>query len=97
MIRNAFLKRVESVLETLDEEIDRIAARAEKVEADARIRYDEEIAVLRLKQEVVRAKILRVREAGGASWGTLKSGVLDATDDLKNAVENAIARLKKSA
>jgi len=97
MIRNAFLKRVESVLETLDEDIDRIAARAEKVEADARIRYDEEIAVLRMKQEVVRATILRVREAGGASWGALKSGVLDATDDLKNAVENAIARLKKSA
>ncbi len=97
MIRNAFLKRVESVLETLDEEIDRIAARAGKVEADARIRYDEEIAVLRMKQEVVRAKTRRVRDAGPASWGVLKSGVQEAADDLKNAIEQAIARLKKSA
>lgn len=97
MIRNAFLKRVESALETLDAEIDEIAARAEKVEADARIRYDEEIAVLRMKQEAVRVKVLRVRQAGGASWGELKSGVLDATGDLKNAVERAIARLRKSA
>jgi len=97
MIRKAFLKRVESAVESLDEEIDRIAAKAEKVEADVRIRYDEEIDVLRMKQEAVRAKIQRVREAGGASWGELKGGVLEATDDLKKAVEKAIDRLKKSA
>ena len=97
MIRNAYLKRVESVLETLDEEIDRIAARAGKVDADARIRYDEEIAALRMKQEAVRATIRRVRDAGAASWGVLKSGVHGATDELKNAIEQAIARLKKSA
>ena len=97
MIRNAFLKRVESALETLDAEIDGIAAKAEKAGTDARIRYDEEIAVLRLKQEVVRVKIKRVREAGGASWGALKGGVLDATDDLRTAIVNAVDRLKKSA
>lgn len=97
MIRKAFLKRVESALESLDEEIDRIAAKAEKAEADVRVRYDEEIDVLRMKQEVVRAKIRRVREAGGASWGELKGGVLEATDELKKAIEKAVDRLRKSA
>ncbi len=97
MIRKAFLRRVEAALDTLDAEIDRIAAKAGKVDADARIRYDEEIAVLRLKQDAARRKIRGVREAGAASWGELKDGVHDATDDLKNAIERAIARLKKSA
>jgi len=97
MIRKAFLKRVESALETLDEDIDRIAAKAEKVEADVRIRYDEEIDVLRMKQEAVRAKVQQVRDAGAGSWGALKRGVQDATDDLKNAVEKAVERLRKSA
>ncbi|MGE5190392.1 MAG: hypothetical protein ACM3NF_10070 [Gemmatimonadota bacterium] len=97
MIRNAFLKRVEAILETLDEEIGGIAAKAEKAGTDARIRYDGEIAVLRMKREAVGAKIRQVREAGGASWGALKNGVQEALDDLKKAIENAIDRLRKSA
>ncbi|MGE5664803.1 MAG: hypothetical protein ACM31I_10785 [Deltaproteobacteria bacterium] len=97
MIRNAFLKRVESALEALDAEVDRIAARAQKTERDARIRYDEEIAVLRMKQEVVRATIRRVRDAGGASWGAMKNGVRLSLDDLRSAIDKAIDRLKKSA
>ena len=97
MIRNAFLKRVESALETLDEDIDRLAAKAEKAGQDARIRYDEEIAVLRMKRESVGVEVQRLRNAGGASWGPLKSGVLEGTDDLKKAIGRAVERLKKSA
>ncbi len=97
MIRNAFLKRVASTLEALDEEIDRLASKAEKAGRDAKIRYDEEIAVLRMKREAVGAKVQRVREAGDAAWGTLKSGVLEATDDLEKAIAKAVERLKKSA
>ncbi len=97
MVRNAFLKRVASTLETLDDEIDRLTAKAEKAGHDAKIRYDEELAVLRIKREAVRAKIQQVRDAGAGSWGTLKSGVQDATDDLKNAIAKAIERLRKSA
>ncbi len=97
MVRNAFLKRVTSALETLDREIDRIAAKAEKAGQDAKIRYDEELAVLRMKREAVRAKVQQIRDAGAGSWGALKGGVQDATDDLKKAIEKAIERLKKSA
>ncbi len=97
MVRNAFLKRVESKLRDLDDEIDGLAAKAEKAGHDARIRYDEEIAALRMKREAVDGKIQRVREAGGASWGALKGGVLDATDDLKRAIGNAVERLRRSA
>lgn len=97
MIRSAYLKKVESGLATLDAEIDGIAARAEKAGKDAKIRYDEEIAVLRMKQQAVRAKIRRVRDAGGTSWGALKGGVQEATDDLEKAIERALERLKKSA
>ncbi len=97
MIRRAFLKRVESALETLDAEIDRLSEKAGKVDRDARVRYDEELAVLRMKREAVAEKIQRVREAGGNSWGVLKTGVLDATEDLEKATAKAIERLRKSA
>ncbi len=97
MVRNAFLKRMESTLETLDREIDAIVAKAGKAGQDAKIRYDEEIAVLRMKREAVGAKVQQVRDAGAASWGVLTSGVRDATDDLRKSIERAIERLRKSA
>ncbi len=97
MIRRAFLKRVQSTLETLDAEIDRLAEKAGKVSRDARIRYDEELAVLRMKREAVDEKIQRVREAGADSWGLLKVGVQAATDDLEKAIGKALERLRKSA
>ncbi len=97
MIRKAFLKRVESALETLDVEIDSLAAKAGKVGQDAKVRYDEELAVLRMKREAVAEKIRRVEEAGGDSWGVLKSGVLDATEELRKAIGKATERLRKSA
>ncbi len=97
MIRNAFLKRLESGLRALDAEIDALSAKAEQVGRDAKIRYDEEIAVLRMKQDAVRAKVQRVRDAGGASWGTLKDGAQEAADDLRSAIARAVERLRKSA
>ncbi len=97
MVRNAFLKRVTSALETLDDEIDRLSAKAEKVGRDAKVRYDEELAILHMKREAVRAKVEQVRNAGAGSWGALKGGVQDATDDLRKAIDKAIERLRKSA
>ncbi len=97
MVRNAFLKRVASALETLDDEIDRLAAKAETVGRDAKVRYDEELAILRMKREAVRAKVEQVRDAGAGSWGALKGGVQDATDDLRKAIDKAVERLRKSA
>lgn len=97
MVRNAFLKRVASALETLDDEIDRLAVKAEKAGRDAKLHYDEELAILHMKREAVRAKIEQVRDAGAGSWGTLKGGVKSATDDLRKAIDEAVERLRKSA
>ncbi len=97
MVRNAFLKRVASALETLDDEIDRLAAKAEKVGRDAKVRYDEELGILHMKREAVHAKVEQVRNAGAGSWGALKGGVQDATDDLRKAIDKAVERLRKSA
>lgn len=97
MVRNAYLKKIESRLEEWDWEIARLKEKAEKAEADAKTLYHDELKVLRSKQEVARKRILELRDAGAQNWGKFKSGVEEALDDLKKAVDSAISRLRKSA
>lgn len=97
MLRTQFLKKVEARLEELGREIDKIKARAETAEAAAKAKYQEQIEILRSKQDAARKQLGKVRDAGSASWGHLKGGAEKAYDELKKAVDTAIETLKKIA
>lgn len=97
MIRNAYLKKIEGALESLDREIGRLQVKGERAEKNLRNRYEEEIEILKRKRDVVNDKIREIRESGAGSWGELKSGAQSSLDDLKQAVDKAIAKLRKSA
>ena len=97
MVRNAYLKKIEEKLEDWEWEIARIKEKADKVQGDARILYDEQLKVLRAKQKAARERLQDVREAGADSWGKFKTGVETALDDLKKAIDTAVSKLKKSA
>ena len=97
MLRNAYLKRIEGALESLDTEIAALQLKGERAEKNLRKMYVEEIEVLKRKRDAVTGKIRDIRGSGAASWGDLKSGTQSALDELKTAVDKAISKLKKSA
>ncbi|MCL5966578.1 MAG: hypothetical protein M1550_05155 [Deltaproteobacteria bacterium] len=96
MIRNTYLRKVEAVLKRLDDEIDTLSHKSEKASAEAKEIYNEQIEILRAKAGAARAKLREVREAGAGSWGEFKKGAEFAIDDLRKAIDNAIARVKKT-
>jgi ElaB/YqjD/DUF883 family membrane-anchored ribosome-binding protein len=96
MIRNAYLKKVEARLGRLGEDIDSLAKKAESASADVREIVARQIAVLRSKTVTARDRIQVVRAAGERNWGLLKKGADDALDDLKQAVDNAYQRIRKT-
>jgi hypothetical protein len=79
------------------DEISRIRREAEKAKADMKGKYQEQLEVLRSRQELALERIRELREAGAGNWGNFKSGAEAAVEDLKKAVEDAIAKLRKSA
>ncbi len=97
MVRNAYLKRIEEKFEDWEKEISKIKDKADKVGDEARDIYDEQLKVLRSKQKVARERIQDLRDAGAPNWGKFKSGVEEALDDLKKAVDIAVSKLRKSA
>jgi hypothetical protein len=97
MLRKAYLKKLEARLEVWVDEISRLQGEAEKAKVDMKIKYWEQLKVLRLRREAALERIRELREAGEGNWGKFKSGAEEAVDDLKKAVEDAIAKLRKSA
>ncbi len=96
MIRNAYLKRISSRLEDLDEEIDRFRRKAEGASGEAKALCGRSLATLRPKADEVRRRIREVREAGAADWGRLKEGTEDALEELRQAVDAAIRQIRKT-
>lgn len=96
MIRNTYLRKVERLLRRLDDEIEMLAHKSEKASAEAREVYDEQIVILRAKAAAVRNRIREVSEAAAGRWGEYKKGVEFALEDLRRAINNAVARVKRT-
>lgn len=97
MIKNAYLRKMESKLRELDEEIADLKVKTEKTTTEVRAKLNDQIEILRSKQTVARNTLREVREAGAGSWGRMKVGAERAYDDVKKALDEAVARLRKSA
>jgi len=93
--REHYQEQIESRLHEWGEEIEKIRTKADKLGAEARDRYREQIEDLRARQETARKNLEDLKRAGGEAWEDLRSGAEAALDELKKGVEGAIAKLKK--
>ncbi len=93
--REHYLEQIESTLNGWGEEIEKIRKKADKLGADAKGKYLEQIEGLRASQETARIKLEELKRTGGEAWEDLRSGAEAALDELKKGVEGAVAKLKK--
>ena len=93
--REHYQEQIESTLNEWGEEIEKIRKKADRMGADARGKYREQVEDLRVRQETARKKLEDLKRAGGEAWEDLRSGADAALDELKKGVEGAVAKLKK--
>ena len=93
--REHYLDQIESTLNEWGEEIEKIRKKADKLGADARGKYREQIEDLRVRQETAWKNLEDLKRTGGEAWEDLRSGAEAALDELKKGMEGAVARLKK--
>ena len=93
--REHYQEQIESTLNEWGEEIEKIRKKADRLGADARGKYREQIEDLRLRQETARKRLEDLKRAGGEAWEDLRSGADAALDELKKGVEGAVSKLKK--
>ena len=93
--RDEYVRKMHSMLDKWNAEIDVLSAKAERAETEARGEFDKQIAALRVKQDEARAKLETLRNAGEDAWKDFQAGIEMAWDAMHEAIESAKSRFNK--
>ncbi|MEX0958510.1 MAG: hypothetical protein WDZ63_04430 [Burkholderiales bacterium] len=92
--RDAYIEKVKAKIDQWNADIDKLQAKAKEVDADARIKYDEQIAELKKQRDEAEAKMKEARAASEEAWADLRAGFESAWDSVSNAFSTAMKRFK---
>ena len=89
---NPYEQKLQAQLDEWSAEIDKLKAKADKAEADARIDYEKQIEELKAMQNAAYQKLNEFRKAGDAATEDMKSGIEKAFNALNDAIKSASSR-----
>lgn len=92
--KEAFEKQFEAQLNEWKAEVDVLRAKANKADAEMRIKYHEQIDKLQAKEKEVRSRLSSLKHAGEESWQDLKKGLEEASDSLSKAFSSIKTKFK---
>ena len=93
-IREAYQEKMHAQLDEWQQKIDMLKSKADKAEAEQKIKYYEQIESLRTKQQALNEKLDELRTASESAWDDVKAGVDLAWHDLEHAFERAVNKFK---
>jgi chromosome segregation ATPase len=90
--KEAYEKKLEAQLQEWKTDIDKMKAKADKADAEAKLEYYKQIEDLRTKQEAAQKKLTELKAAGESAWEDLKSGIDLAWTSLGESIKSARSR-----
>jgi hypothetical protein len=94
--RDQYQKKMSSVMHGLDDQIDELKEKARAGSAQAKARYDQEIAELARQRDALRDRLARLRAASPDIWADVKSGVSAAARDLRDTLDKVKSHIDSS-
>ena len=88
---------IESLASELKEwsaQIDILSAKADNLASQAKLKYVEELDVLRAKQHAAGEKMKELEDAGGNAWETVKETADKIWDDMRVGLADAASKFK---
>lgn len=93
-MKDAYLQKIDAQMEEWKTEIDKMKAKADKADADAKLKYYEQIEELRTKQQAAQEKLRELRNSSEDAWEDLKAGFELARVSLGEAIKSASSRFQ---
>ncbi len=93
-MKEAYEKKLQAQLDEWEAGIDKLQAKADQAEAEAKIDYYKQIEELRAMKEAAGKKLSELQATGDDAWEDLKAGVESSWASLRNAVKSATSRFK---
>jgi uncharacterized coiled-coil DUF342 family protein len=91
-LKDTYIQKMQTRLREFDKEINELAVKAIRANAEAKQEYYKQIEELRDKQDVAIEKLETLRQTGDDTWKNLKAIIDSAWDDLSDAVKSAASR-----
>lgn len=88
----AYEQKLKAQLDEWSAEIARMKAKADKADADAQLRFHDQISELQDKQQDVRKKLDELQNSGESAFDDLKAGIESAWHSMGKALEKAQSR-----
>ncbi|MCF8093714.1 MAG: coiled coil domain-containing protein [Desulfotignum sp.] len=90
--KEAYEKKLEAQLKEWKTDIDKMKAKADKADAEAKLEYYKQIEDLQSKQEAVQKKLTELKAADESAWEDLKSGIDLAWTSLGESIKSPRSR-----
>ena len=87
--RDAYVQKLKAKMDEWNAEIDKVAAKADRADAEAKIEYHKQLEDLRAKRKDVEEKIAELQQAGESAWEDLKQGLENSWEILKASLTKA--------
>ena len=93
--KEEYIRKLEAQLREWSSKIDELQIKADRMKADARVKYKESFETWDKRKEQAQIKLKELKEGSGPAWEEFKTGIENAWQELKTAFDNAIAKLKQ--
>jgi hypothetical protein len=91
--RDQYQKKMSSLLHDVDDQIEELKEKTRAGSAEARTRYDRELADLARQRDALQSRLSRLRAAAPDVWAEIKSGVSAAARDLRDTLDKVKAHM----
>jgi len=92
--KEEYIDSLSAELKEWSAEVDVLTAKAENAAADVKLKYQEEIEVLRVKQQAAAAKIKELEGASGDAWESVKETAEHVWADLRTGLASVVSKFK---
>ncbi len=94
LTKDEYVAETKKRLDEWSAEIDAMEAKANEIKEDARVKYQEQLVVLRAKRDEGEKKLAELQSATETSWEHLKAGTENVWEALKDSAKAFQAHFK---
>lgn len=92
--REELIQKMKAQLDQWGIEIDRLSARAEAAQADAKLKYRAQIEALKQQREAAKLKLHELQASSEDAWDSVRESMESGWESITKAIKDAMSRFK---
>lgn len=94
--KDVYVAKAKAQLDQLSTQIDELTVKANLAKADAKVKYQKQLTVLKSKQAAAKSRFEELQATAGNAWEEMQVGVEAAWKELQTAFDRAKSELDSS-